>query len=78
LAISYGYKGEAPKHLNWFCTDEDQGSDKATLVVKSAECTKSDATSDPYSFGTARLQWCCYSFFINGIKLFLRAIKQGS
>lgn len=55
MAISYGYKGEAPKHLNWFCTDEDQGSDKATLAVKSAECTKSDATSDPYSFWEERL-----------------------
>ncbi len=55
MAISYGYKGIAPKHLNWFCTDEDQGSDKMSLAVKSAECTKSDATSDPFSFWEQRL-----------------------
>lgn len=55
MAIAYGYKGIAPKHLNWFCTDEDQASDKASMAVKSAECTKSDATSDPYSFFEGRL-----------------------
>lgn len=55
MAISYGYKGIAPKHLNWFCTDEDQGSDKSSLITKSAECTKSDATSDPFSFWEGRL-----------------------
>lgn len=55
MAIAYGYRGTAPKHLNWFCTDEDQGSDKVTLALKSAECTKSDATSDPFSFWESRL-----------------------
>jgi hypothetical protein len=55
MAISYGYRGVAPKNLNWFCTDEDQGSDKATLAAKSPECTKADATSDPFSFWEARL-----------------------
>lgn len=55
MAISYGYKGIAPKHLNWFCTDEDQGSDVASLMVKSPECTKSDATSDPFSFWEGRI-----------------------
>lgn len=55
MAIAYGYRGVAPKHLNWFCTDEDQGSDKTTLAVKSPECTKSDATSDPFSFFESRL-----------------------
>ncbi len=54
MAISYGYKGKAPAHLNWFCTDEDQGSG-ATLATKSPECTKADATSDPFSFWEARL-----------------------
>ena len=55
MAISYGYRGVKPTHLNWFCTDEDQGSDKDSLMVKSPECTKSDATSDPYTFWEARL-----------------------
>ena len=55
MAISYGYRGVAPKHLNWFCTDEDQGSDKVSLAVKSPECTKADATSDPFSFWEGRL-----------------------
>lgn len=55
MAIAYGYKGVAPKNLNWFCTDENQGSDAATLVTASAECTKSDATNDPFSFWEGRL-----------------------
>lgn len=55
MAIAYGYTGAAPKHLNWFCTDEDQGLDATTLTTASAECTKSDATSDPFSFWENRL-----------------------
>jgi hypothetical protein len=55
MAISYGYRGIQPKNLNWFCTDEDQGSDKLSMTVKSPECTKSDATSDPFSFWESRL-----------------------
>lgn len=56
MAISYGYAGAAPKHLNWFCTDEDQALDKDGLKTKSPECSKSDATSDPFSFWEGRLQ----------------------
>lgn len=55
MAIAYGYADIAPTHLNWFCTDEDQGSDALTLAVKSPECTKSDATSDPFSFWESRI-----------------------
>lgn len=55
MAIAYGYKGVLPRHTNWFCTDEDQGSDARTLAVKSPECTKSDATSDPFSFFERRI-----------------------
>ena len=55
MAISYGYRGVAPQHLNWFCTDEDQASDKVSITQKSPECTKSDATSDPFSFWEGRL-----------------------
>jgi hypothetical protein len=55
MAISYGYKGVQPKHNDWFCTDEDQGMDAKTLLVKSPECSKSDATSDPFSFWEGRI-----------------------
>lgn len=55
MAISFGYKGIAPTHLNWFCTDEHQGSSVETMATSSAECTKADATSDPYSFWEKRL-----------------------
>jgi hypothetical protein len=54
MAIAYAYNGSAPKHLDWFCTDEDQGNG-LTLDLKSPECTKSDATSDPFSFFEGRL-----------------------
>jgi len=57
MAIQYGYQGLAPKHLDWFCTDEDQPSSSSLLALAkaSAECSKSDATSDPFSFWEARL-----------------------
>jgi hypothetical protein len=54
MAISYGYSGKTPKHLNWFCTDEDQASDSASLALKSPECSKADATSDPFSYWEGR------------------------
>jgi hypothetical protein len=53
MAIAYGYSGKAPKHLNWFCTDEDN-SEPRSLAIRSPECTKSDATSDPFSFWEGR------------------------
>jgi hypothetical protein len=53
MAIAYGYTGKAPDQLNWFCTDEDNvSSDNPTY---SAECTKDDATGDPFSFFEQRL-----------------------
>lgn len=55
MALSYGYKGIAPKNKTWFCTDEDQGDDKTSFAVKSPECSKSDATSDPFSFWEGRI-----------------------
>jgi hypothetical protein len=55
MAIAYGYTGKAPTQKDWFCTDEDQGLDANTIAVKSAECTKSDATNDPFSFWEGRL-----------------------
>ena len=48
MAIRYGYKGVLPTRLDMFCTDEDVVSaDKATL---SAECSRDDATSDPFAY----------------------------
>lgn len=55
MAIAYGYKGVKPTHNNWFCTDEDQGSDAKSLALKSPECSKTDATSDPFSYLESRL-----------------------
>ena len=55
MAIAYGYKGVKPTHKDWFCTDEDQGTDAKSLAVKSPECSKSDATSDPFSFWESRM-----------------------
>lgn len=56
MAIKYGYTGEAPKHLNWFCTDEHQATSVKNIGTMSPECTKSDATSDPFSFWEARVK----------------------
>lgn len=55
MAIAYGYKGVAPTHKNWFCTDEDQATDAKNILTASPECSKSDATSDPFSFWEGRL-----------------------
>jgi hypothetical protein len=53
MAISYGYGGRMPSHSNWFCTDEDQ-TDSADLT-KSAECSKDDATADPFGYWEGQL-----------------------
>lgn len=55
MAISYGYMGVTPYRTDWFCTDEDQGLDAASIVTASPECSKTDATSDPFSFYENRL-----------------------
>ncbi len=57
MAIAYGYTGSMPKHLDWFCTDEDQAQvgDLVSLKTKSPECTNSDATSDPFSYWEGRI-----------------------
>ena len=55
MAIAYGYMGIAPTNLDWFCTDEDQFTNRTSLSIKSPECSKSDATSDPFSFWEKRL-----------------------
>lgn len=55
MAIAYGYTGVAPTHKNWFCTDEDQALDATSLTTSSPECSKSDASSDPFSFWENRV-----------------------
>ncbi len=56
MAIAYGYAGKAPKHLDWFCTDEDQADSLETMATKSPECSSSDNTSDPYSYFEGRIK----------------------
>ncbi|MES2526271.1 MAG: zinc-dependent metalloprotease [Bdellovibrionota bacterium] len=56
MAISYGYAGEAPAHKNWFCTDEHQASGAKNIGTTSPECSKSDATSDPFTFWESRVR----------------------
>jgi hypothetical protein len=56
MAIKYGYAGEAPAHANWFCTDEHQANSPKNIGTASPECTKSDATSDPFSFWESRVR----------------------
>ena len=53
MAIAYGYTGAQPAHADWFCTDEDTGA--AASPNNSAECSKDDATDDPFSFFEASL-----------------------
>lgn len=55
MAINYGYAGVVPTHKDWFCSDEDQATDAATVLTKSPECSKADATSDPFSYWEKRL-----------------------
>lgn len=56
MAIAYGYAGQTPEHLDWYCTDEDQANSVATLATKSPECSSSDNTSDPYSYFEGRIK----------------------
>lgn len=52
MAIAYGYLGIQPAHSDWYCTDEDSSFGNPT---HSAECSSSDATSDPFSFLEGRM-----------------------
>ncbi|MDO9182373.1 MAG: zinc-dependent metalloprotease, partial [Bacteriovorax sp.] len=53
MAISYGYAGVKPTHSDWYCTDEDKAD--ARNPKNSAECSSSDATSDPFSYFEGQL-----------------------
>jgi len=53
MAIKYGYAGTPPNKLNLFCTDEDVAS--ADNLAGSPECSRDDATADPYGYFEKRL-----------------------
>lgn len=54
MAIRYGYKGEAPKRRDLYCTDEDVPSLDNGLTG-SAECSSDDATTDPFQYLESQL-----------------------
>lgn len=53
MAIAYGYAGKTPEVTNHFCTDENVAN--PAKPDNSAECSRDDATSDPFGFLTKRL-----------------------
>jgi hypothetical protein len=54
MAIAYGYNGKTPTVLTSFCTDENVAGIKEK--GNSPECSRDDATSDPFSFFEERLK----------------------
>jgi hypothetical protein len=53
MAIAYGYTGLKPHQTNLYCTDEQVGGfDNPKL---SAECSRDDATADPFRYFESRL-----------------------
>ena len=54
MALSYGYLGIQPNHLDWFCTDEEALRSLKDFS-KSAECMPNDATEDPFHYFELRL-----------------------
>ncbi len=54
IALKYGYLGVQPSNRTLFCTDEDV-PDKDNLG-NSAECSRDDATQDPFGFLDERLE----------------------
>ena len=52
-AIAYGYAGILPTRTDLFCTDEDVGD--SDNPQGSAECSRDDATSDPFAYFQERL-----------------------
>jgi hypothetical protein len=48
MAIKYGYAGTKPSRKDMFCTDENVVSAEESKL--SAECSRDDATIDPYSY----------------------------
>ncbi len=53
MAIQYGYSGKVPTVTNGFCTDEDVAVTEQ--LATSPECSRDDATADPFGFHESRL-----------------------
>jgi len=53
MAIKYGYIGELPKETGHFCTDEDVAD--FMNPFNSAECSRDDATPDPFGYFESQL-----------------------
>ncbi|MBY0370442.1 zinc-dependent metalloprotease [bacterium] len=53
MAISYGYSGIRPARQGMFCTDEQVGGEDNPKG--SAECSRDDATADPFAYFEKRL-----------------------
>jgi hypothetical protein len=57
MAMAYGYKGTTPLEKNWFCSDgQSPEEDPLSMKIKNPECSKVDATSDPFSYFEKRLE----------------------
>jgi len=53
MAIAYGYLGTPVNQQGMYCTDEDVAD--ADNLAGSPECSRDDATADPYGFFEARV-----------------------
>lgn len=53
MAIAYGYAGKKPTQTDLYCTDEDVADADGPKL--SAECSRDDATPDPFGWFTKRL-----------------------
>lgn len=53
MALAYGYTGLKPRQTNLFCTDENVGGTDEPKF--SAECSRDDATPDPFRYFESRL-----------------------
>lgn len=53
MAIKYGYTGTQPEKLGLFCTDENVATNENT---GSPECSRDDATNDPYGYFLSRFK----------------------
>jgi len=53
MAIAYGYTGKKPERTDMFCTDEqviNTTNDKADYSTFNPECSRDDATDDPFGY----------------------------
>lgn len=54
MAMAYGYVGTTPDHADWFCTDENVVN-PMNVTKASPECSRDDATNDPFSYFSMRM-----------------------